>query len=95
MTKLLARALKYILLGAIVLYFADWAQLAIRLARHTGTGTVNVSQYLATPLKGQKEEYDYLGNVDQPCVKSIFPHNSDLPCWWLERHRNQWQSPGG
>ena len=60
-------------LGAVVLYFADWAQLGIRLAHHTGLGTVNVSQYLATPLKGQKEEYDYLGNVDQPCVKSIFP----------------------
>ena len=87
----LARALKYILIGAVVLYFADWAQLGIRLARHTGLGSVNVSQYLATPLKGQKEEYDYLGSADQPCVMSIFPHNSDLPCWWLERHKNQWQ----
>lgn len=87
----LARALKYILIAAVVLYFADWAQLSIRLARHAGTGTVTVSQYLATPLKGQKEEYDYLGSVDQPCVKSIFPHNSDLPCWWLEHHKNQWQ----
>src|SRR5271163_3871368 len=89
--RAVAQSLKYVLIGAVVLYFADWAQLAIRLARHTGLGTVNVSQYLATPLKGQKEEYDYLGNVDQPCVKSLFPHNSDLPCWWLEHHKNQWQ----
>jgi hypothetical protein len=65
MTKLLARALKYILIGAVVLYFADWAALGIKLARHTGMGSVNVSQYLATPLKGQKEEYDYLGAADQ------------------------------
>ncbi len=91
MTALLARALKYILIGVVVLYFADWGMLAIRLAQHSGVGSVNVSQYLATPLKGQKEEYDYLGSADQPCVKSIFPHNSDLPCWWLERHKNQWQ----
>jgi hypothetical protein len=91
MLRAFLRSLKYILVVAVVLYFADWAQLAIRLARHTGLGSVNVSQYLATPLKGQKEEYDYLGSADQPCVKSIFPHNSDLPCWWLEHHKNQWQ----
>jgi hypothetical protein len=91
MTASLARALKYILIGAVILYFADWAQLGLRLAHYTGLGSVNVSQYLATPLKGQKEEYDYLGNSDQPCVKSIFPHDAYQPCWWLERHKNQWQ----
>jgi hypothetical protein len=91
MVKSFLASLKYILIGAVVLYFADWAVLGLRLARHTGIGSVNVSQYLATPLKGQKEEYDYLGSADQPCVKSIFPHNSDLPCWWLEHHKNQWQ----
>jgi len=85
------RFLKYLLLAAVALYFADWALLAVRLARHQGTATVTVNQYLATPLKGQKEEYDFLGSVDQPCVRSIFPHNSDQPCWWLERHKNQWQ----
>ena len=91
MIAALLRALKYVLIAAVVLYFADWAVLAVRLARHTGTGSVTVSQYLATPLKGQKVEYDYLGNVDQPCVKSIFPHQQEQPCWWLERHKNQWQ----
>jgi hypothetical protein len=91
MLKALSRSLKYVLIGAIVVYFVDWAQLGLRLAHHAGLGSVNVSQYLATPLKGQKEEYDFLGNADQPCVKSIFPHNSDLPCWWLEHHKNQWQ----
>jgi hypothetical protein len=89
--RAIAQSLKYILIGAVVLYFADWAILGIRLARHAGLGSVNVSQYLATPLKGQKEEYDYLGSADQPCVKSIFPHSSVVPCWWLERHKNQWQ----
>ena len=91
MASLLARSLKYVLLGAVVVYFADWAALGFRMAHHSGLGSVTVSQYLATPLKGHKEEYDYLGSVDQPCVKSIFPHNSDQPCWWLERHKDQWQ----
>jgi hypothetical protein len=88
----LARSLKWILLGAVVVYLIDWLSLEMRLGSYrNGLGKVVVSQYLATPLKGQKEEYDYLGQVEQPCVKSIFPHNSDLPCWWLERHKNQWQ----
>jgi hypothetical protein len=91
MAAILARALKWVLVGAVVLYFADWAMLGMRLERNSGLGSVTVSQYLATPLKGHKEEYDYLGSVNQPCVKSIFPHNEDQPCWWLERHKNQWQ----
>jgi hypothetical protein len=91
MASLPARSLKWVLLGAVALYFADWAQLGLQMAHHAGVGAVTVNQYLATPLKGHKEEYDYLGSVDQPCVRSIFPHNDDQPCWWLERHKNQWQ----
>jgi hypothetical protein len=91
MVAWLARSMKYVLLAAAVVYFADWAQLAMRLARHNGQGVVTVNQFLATPLKGQKEEYDFIGKVDQPCVKSLFPHSSAQPCWWLERHKDQWQ----
>jgi hypothetical protein len=89
--SMLARALKWVLLSAVALYFADWGMLAVRIAHHGGFSSVTVSQFLATPLKGHKEEYDFLGSVDQRCVKSIFPHEECQPCWWLERHRNQWQ----
>jgi hypothetical protein len=91
MTKQLTQGLKYLLIAAVVLYFADWAALRVRAAHGNALGSVQVSQYLATPLKGSKEEYDYLGSVTQPCVKSIFPHQEDQPCWWLQRHKNQWQ----
>jgi hypothetical protein len=91
MSAILAKSLKYVLIGVVALYFADWTALELRMRGNSGFGKVTVSQYLATPLKGQKEEYDYLGSVDQPCVRSIFPHNADQPCWWLERHKNQWQ----
>jgi hypothetical protein len=91
MKSIWARALQYVLLAAAILYLGDWAVFGLRLARHTAYGGVTVSQYLATPLKGQKVEYDFLGLKDQPCVHSMFSHNSDLPCWWLERHKNQWQ----
>jgi len=91
MKSVWARGFQYFVFAAAVLYLADWAVFLVRIRRHTAYGTVTVSQYLSTPLKGQKVEYDYLGSNDQPCVHSIFSHNSDLPCWWLERHKNQWQ----
>jgi hypothetical protein len=52
-----------------------------------------VEQFLRTPLKGQKEEFDYMGTVATPCVPSLFPHRSMDPCWWLHWHKIQWVSP--
>ena len=91
MKVVLVRALQYFLMAAAIVYAADWAVIAVRIERHTAYGSVTVSQFLKTPLKGQKEEYDYLGSVDQRCVKSIFSHGGDQRCWWLERHKTQWQ----
>jgi hypothetical protein len=91
MKSVLARLLQYCLIAAALLYVVDWGLIAVRIKRHTAYGSVTVSQYLVTPLKGQKEEYDYLGSVDRQCVRSIFSHGGDPPCWWLERHKNQWQ----
>ena len=76
---------------AAVLYLGDWIALVLRPAAQT-TSIVQVDQFLKTPLKGQKEEYDYMGSVAQPCVVSLFPHRSETPCWWLKRHRDQWIS---
>ena len=64
-----------------------------RLAVQPDRSSVQVKQFLRTPLKGQKEEFDYMGTVDQPCVRSLFPHSSESPCWWLARHKIQWVSP--
>lgn len=85
------RTLMLVLAGLAVLYLGDWITLLVR----TGGGassSVQVQQFLKTPLKGQKEEFDYLGTVTQPCVPSLFPHESEMPCWWLERHKVQWVS---
>lgn len=58
-------------------------------------GSMPVEQYLATPLKGNKAEYDYLGTADAPCSRSIFPQHAQSawnpPCWWLQRHPAQWK----
>jgi hypothetical protein len=77
---------------ALVFYLADWALFRLRLAHGTGLGSVEVRQFMATPLKANRTEYDYVDTIQQPCVRSVIPHEALPPCWWLERHPDQWQS---
>jgi hypothetical protein len=88
--RLWGRILQLLLLVGVVLYLGDWIVLRVR---PEASSSVQVEQFLRTPLKGQKEEFDYMGTVAEPCVRSLFPHSSDTPCWWLERHKIQWVSP--
>jgi hypothetical protein len=76
----------------VVLYLGDWITLRVRTGGQA-LNSVQVEQFLRTPLKGQKEEFDYMGTVAQPCVPALFPHRSESPCWWLVRHKIQWVSP--
>jgi hypothetical protein len=74
-----------------LLYVGDWLVLRGRIAHGTAYGVVQVNQLLATPLKGNKVEYDLMGTVPVTCSRSIFPQQGDPACWWLERHTSQWQ----
>jgi hypothetical protein len=92
MKRLWGRILSGLLVVLAILYAGDWIVLRLR-AGSADAHSVQVEQFLRTPLKGQKEEFDYMGTVAQPCVSSLFPHQSESPCWWLERHKIQWVSP--
>ncbi|HEY4381024.1 MAG TPA: hypothetical protein VGN01_11815 [Acidobacteriaceae bacterium] len=75
------------LLGALaVLYVGDWAVWRVRVAKGNGMGTVTVNRVLVTPLKGNKEEYDFDGSADVDCSRSLFPQAGSGACWWLARH---------
>ncbi len=90
--KLRRRMLPQILVAMLVLlYLGDWIVLSLRPAEKTSS-IVQVDQFLKTPLKNHKEEFDYIGTVAQPCVVSVFPHRGETPCWWLTRHKTQWLS---
>jgi len=91
MIRILIYILKRLLVLSLALYIGDWTVYRVRVYRGNAIGSVQVSQYLATPLKGNKEEYDYLGQVDQPCARSLFPHAGNSPCWWVERHKDHWE----
>jgi len=93
--RILAEAAKYLLIVLAILYALDLGVFQVRRMRGTGMGTVSVDQYLATSLKGNKAEYDYLGTANQNCSRSLFPQyaasNWNPPCWWLESHKASWQ----
>ncbi|MGA9527312.1 MAG: hypothetical protein WBS24_04270 [Terriglobales bacterium] len=89
------QAAKYLLILTSLLYLLDWSLFAVRRAQGTAMSSVPVEQYLQTPLKGNKAEYDYMGTADQPCSRTLFPQYAlsqwNVPCWWLARHKAQWQ----
>ena len=82
-----ARGVVLTLLSAfVVLYAGDWA---VYKLRGSPQGSVRVSQTLVVPLKGNKQEYDYLGTSDVACSISIFSQGGESPCWQLRRNQNQ------
>ncbi len=85
------RILQVLAAQLIVLYVVDFTMLRVRITQGTAFAVVQVHQMLATPLKGQKEEYDYMGDVPVSCSRSIFPQAGNAPCWWLARHTTQWE----
>jgi hypothetical protein len=74
-----------------LLFVGDWLVLRVRVARGTAYGTVSVNQFLATSLKGNETEYDFMGTVQETCSRTIFPQNGNPPCWWLKWHTSQWR----
>jgi hypothetical protein len=74
-----------------LLYAGDWLVLRYRVAHGTAFDSVEVDQFLATPLKGNKAEYDFVGSYQQPCARSIFPQQGKPACWWVRRHNAVWE----
>jgi hypothetical protein len=70
----------------VTVYGGDWAVFKLRGSPQS---KVTVNRYLAIPLKGNKQEFDYLGSLDVPCSVSLFPQAGLTPCWQLRRNRNQ------
>src|SRR5580658_3069382 len=61
--QILEQTAKVVLVTAVILWLCDWAVFRVRLARGTAFDSVQVEEYLSTALKGNKQEYDYMGVV--------------------------------
>jgi hypothetical protein len=89
--NVLETTLKILLAIAVLVWVLDWAVFTVRAARGSGFDTVQVEEYLSTALKGNKQEYDYMGTVPVTCARALFPHGGASPCWWVRRHTTQWE----
>lgn len=93
--RYLGKVAQYLLIGFAIIYALDWAVFEVRLGRGVGLQSVSVDQFLTTPLKGQKVEYDYLGTGAENCARAMFPQYAasqwNPPCWWLKRHNVTWK----
>jgi hypothetical protein len=84
--RILGRVVLALLVSLCALYAGDWTVWRIRVAHGGGMGTVSVGTLIETPLKGNKEEYDWGGTAEVDCSRSLFPHTGSGACWWLRRH---------
>ncbi|HKF52461.1 MAG TPA: hypothetical protein VKB26_09130 [Candidatus Acidoferrales bacterium] len=94
MKRLLMRTVMFLVAALAIAYAADWSVLQVRIRRQTAFSSVQVNQFLVAQLKGHRQEYFHMGTAQQPCVRAIFPHETDPPCWWLRRHPMQWNVVG-
>jgi len=74
----------------VVVYGGDWAVFKLRGSPQS---TVTVSRYVAIPLKGNKQEFDYLGTADVACSVALFAQAGQNPCWQVRRNKNQGMTP--
>lgn len=82
---------KIAVVAVLLAWVTDWSVFRIRAAHGAAFQTMQVQEYLSTSLKGNKEEYDYMGTQPMTCARALFPHAGAPPCWWLSRHTVQWE----
>ena len=86
MKRWLLRGVLVLVAAFVAVYAGDWAVFKLRGSPRS---KVTVNRYLTIPLKGNKQEFDYLGTIDVPCSVSLFSQAGQSPCWQLRRHPNQ------
>jgi hypothetical protein len=86
MNRWLLRVGVVLVAGFVAVYAGDWAVFKLR---GSPSGKVRINRFVTIPLKGGKQELDYLGSMDVPCSVSLFPQAGQSPCWQLRRNPNQ------
>ncbi len=75
----------------IVASAADYAIFVYRQRHGDVLSFTTVRQFVATPLKNGRYEYNYLGTMDIACVQAFLPHQKMSPCWWVVIHHDHWE----
>ena len=82
----LLRTIVVLMVVFVATYGSDWAVFKLR---GSPISKVTVNRYVTIPLKGNKQEFDYLGTIDAPCSVSLFPQAGLNACWQLRRNPDQ------
>jgi len=75
-----------------LMYAGDYFFVRYRMAhRNAGDafGTVQMERLYAIPQKDGRIAYEFDArqpDVTMPCVRSLFPHMGNSPCWYLQRN---------
>lgn len=87
MNRTLGRILAAFVLTLPLTYSVDWLVWRARMTAGAGMGTAHVGRMIVTPLKGNKEEYDWGGPANVDCSRSLFPQAGEGACWWLNHKK--------
>jgi hypothetical protein len=86
------RALTGAVLLPALIYAGDYFFVRYRMAHPKSSdafGTVRMERLYAIPQKNGKIDYEFDArqpDVTMPCVRSLFPHMGNSPCWYLQRN---------
>ena len=90
--RLIFSALASLTLLFFILYAVDLTWYHVRLAAPrlgAANSSVHRVRLLAIPDKGNKTEYQIdvvHPEEDVPCSRTVFPHRTLNPCWYVSRH---------
>jgi hypothetical protein len=85
------RWLRWVLVALATAFLAVYGgDCAVYKLRGSPNSKVTVNRFLAIPLKGDKQEYEYMGTQEVSCARALFVQQGQAPCWQLRRNANQW-----
>ena len=82
-------AIAGVLLLAVVVWTLDDLRLRRKIARSEGYGETMVHQRYAVRLKNKQVEYRSVKPYLEACVHSLFPHQDESPCWYVEKYADR------
>lgn len=81
------RAALLLALGSAAIYAGDAGYSALR----PRFDSVRVERFYTVHEKFNKVSYVPNGVADVRCIRALFPHAGSNPCWYVTRHRLQFE----
>ena len=85
--KIVGRWLLWLAALVAIVYVCEDLLLRYRASHGARAGVFDdVTTYEAAAVKGGKEEFYFDQPQVEECVRALFPHFGDAPCWYVRRH---------